>query len=90
MLTVTTAVKFRRDLRICAKRHYNMALLSAAINTLRIPAPLPRQNKDHGLTGQYAGHRECHIQPDWLLIYRVDGDELYLARTGTHAELFGE
>lgn len=88
MLTVTTAVRFRRDLRICAKRRYNMALLSAAINTLRIPAPLPQQNKDHGLTGQYAGHRECHIQPDWLLIYRVDGNELYLARTGTHADLF--
>ena len=88
MLTVTTAVRFRRDLRICAKHRYNMALLSAAINTLRIPAPLPQQNKDHGLTGQYAGHRECHIQPDWLLIYRVDGNELYLARTGTHADLF--
>jgi len=89
MLTVTTAAKFRRDLRTCAKRRYNMALLSVAINTLRIPAPLPRQNKDHRLTGQYAGHRECHIQPDWLLIYRVDGNELYLARTGTHADLFG-
>ena len=89
MLTVTTAVKFRRDLRTCAKRRYNMALLSAVIDTLRIPAPLPQKNKDHGLTGQYAGHRECHIQPDWLLIYRVDGNELYLARTGTHADLLG-
>lgn len=89
MLTVTTAVKFRRDLRTCAKRRYNMALLSAVIDTLRIPAPLPQKNKDHGLTGQYAGHRECHIQPDWLLIYRIDGNELYLARTGTHADLFG-
>ncbi len=90
MLMVTTSAKFRRDLRTCAKRRYNMALLSAVIYTLRIPAPLPRQNKDHGLTGQYAGHRECHIQPDWLLIYRVDGNELYLDRTGTHADLFGK
>lgn len=52
-------------------------------------APLPPRNREHGLTGDLAGCRECHILPDWLLIYRVEGDELYLVRTGTHSDLLG-
>ena len=54
-------------------------------------APPPERNHDHALTGDWIGHRECHIQPDWLLIYRIEGDVLVLtlARTGTHSELFG-
>jgi len=71
------------------KRGYNMELLQAAVDTLRIPAPLPEKNKDHALSGNWSGFQECHILPDWLLIYRIAGDELYLARTGTHADLFG-
>ena len=52
--------------------------------------PLPEKNKDHELTGDWVGHRECHIQPDWLLIYRIEDDVLVLtlARTGTHSDLF--
>ena len=50
--------------------------------------PLPRQYKDHPLTGDWKGFRECHIEPDWLLIYKIDSDDLYLVRTGTHADLF--
>lgn len=54
-----------------------------------VPAALQPQNKDHSLTGSYIPHRECHIQPDWLLIYYQTDTELYLYRTGTHADLFG-
>ena len=51
---------------------------------------MPDRNRDHALTGDYIGFRECHIRPDWLLVYRVDGDalELFLFRTGTHSDLF--
>ena len=56
---------------------------------LLIPTPLPPKNKDHPLLGNYTGNRECHITPDWLLIYRINNNELYLVRTGTHADLFG-
>lgn len=66
-----------------------MSLLQQAVDTLRIPAQLPAKNRDHILTGDYSGYRECHIEPDWLLIYRQVGNELRLDRTGTHADLFG-
>ena len=66
-----------------------MALLQQAVDTLRIPAPLPAKNKDHNLSGSYYGYRECHIEPDWLLIYKQSDDELKLDRTGTHSDLFG-
>lgn len=89
MLKLNTSTKFKRDFKLCIKRGCDTALLQAAIDTLRIPAPLPPKNKDHGLSGNHAGERECHISPDWLLIYRVDGEELYLVRIGSHADLFG-
>lgn len=89
MLNLNTSTKFKKDYKLCMKRGYSLELLKAAVNTLRIPAPLPPKNKDHGLSGNYSGCRECHILPDWLLIYRVDGDELYLIRTGTHSDLLG-
>ena len=65
-----------------------MELLQRVIDTLRIPAALPVQNVDHNLSGNYAGYRECHIEPDWLLVYRYDGGKLLLYRTGTHGDLF--
>ena len=89
MLNLNTSTKFKKDLKTCQKRHYNFSLLQTAIDSLRIPAPLPQQNKDHNLTGEYTGCRECHIQPDWLLIYRQTETDLYLVRTGTHSDLFG-
>lgn len=68
------------------KRGYGLTLLTDIINKLTEGKPLPEKNKDHPLSGS----RECHIAPDWLLIYEVDGDELflYLTRTGTHSDLF--
>lgn len=89
MLEINATSKFKKDRKQCIKRGYNMSLLNKVVNTLCIPAPLPPANKDHGLVGNYVGRRECHIAPDWLLIYRIDGNALYLDRTGTHADLFG-
>jgi mRNA interferase YafQ len=89
MLDLRFGAQFKRDRRLCVKRGYDMGLLSVAVETLRIPAALPPQNRAHALTGNWAGYQECHLAPDWLLIYRVEGNELRLARTGTHADLFG-
>ena len=90
MLEINATTQFRKDRRLCVKRGYDMMLLNAVVDTLCIPDSLPQGNRDHVLVGNYAGHRECHIAPDWLLIYRVRGNALYLDRTGTHADLFGK
>lgn len=90
MLDVRYSTKFKREFRICLKRGYNMRRLQAVIDVLRIPEPLPPKNRDHNLGGNFSKYRECHIEPDWLLIYRQEGNELLLYRTGTHADLFGE
>ena len=89
MLQVSFVGKFKKDYKLCQKRGYNIALLQSAIDILAIPQPLPQKNKDHSLMGNYAGYRECHILPDWLLIYQQTQDELILYRTGSHADLFG-
>ena len=89
MLDVRYSSKFKKDFKTCSKRQYRIELLQQIVNILRIPDTLPPKNSDHNLSGNYAGYRECHIAPDWLLIYRQDGNELLLYRTGTHADLFG-
>ena len=89
MLNVRYSGKFKKDFKVCVKCGYKMALLQQVIDILLIPAPLPIKNKDHKLSGDYSGYRECHIEPDWLLIYKQTDTELKLDRTGTHADLFG-
>ena len=89
MLNVRYSTRFRKDFKLCVKRHWNMELLQQVIDTLKIPDTLPQKNFDHSLSGNYSGHRECHVAPDWLLIYKQDEKELLLYRTGTHADLFG-
>ncbi len=90
MIEVRYSTRFKRDVKTCEKRHYKLELMKQVIDTLRIPATLPAKNEDHVLHGNYAGYRECHIESDWLLIYRQDKDELLLQRTGTHSDLFGK
>ena len=90
MLKLNVTGQFKKDRRRCIKRGLDMSLLNTVVNTLLIPAPLPAINKDHPLNGNWGNKQECHIQPDWLLIYRIDGDELLLYRTGTHSDLFRE
>ncbi len=82
--------KFKKDLKAVIKRGYNIALLEVVVDILASGQELPVKYKDHALIGNYKGCRECHITPDWLLIYEIDGDELilYLTRTGTHSDLF--
>ena len=87
MLNLNQSNKFKKDYKLCKKRGYHMDLLQSVINTLRIPEPLPAKNKDHSLSGNFVGKRECHISPDWLLVYQIIGNELYLVRTGTHSDL---
>lgn len=90
MLDVRYSTRFKKDFKTCAKRCYDLILLERVIDVLKIPDVLPQKNADHNLSGNYAGYRECHILPDWLLIYRQTEDELLLYRTGTHSDLFGK
>ena len=82
--------KFQKDLIRIQKRGYDLSLITEIIKKLANGETLPEKNKDHFLTGNYAGKRECHITPDWLLIYEIDGENLflYLTRTGTHSDIF--
>ncbi len=89
MLNVRYSTQFKKDFKTCIKRGYKMPLLQQIIDTLRIPTPLPAKNRDHNLSGNYSGYKECHITPDWLLIYQQTDTELKLDRTGTHSDLFG-
>ena len=84
--------RFKKDYKLAMKRHLDIELLDDIIRALSRGETLPEKNKDHELSGDWAGHRECHIQPDWLLVYRIEDDVLVLtlARTGTHSDLFGK
>ena len=90
--TVKFTTQFKKDYKLAIKRGLKIELLDAVIQALANDNPLPEKNNDHFLSGNWIGHRECHILPDWLLIYRIDGDILVLtlARTGTHSDLFGK
>ena len=87
---IRPTVKFQKDLKRIQRRGYNIALLTEIIKKLAAGEDLPTKNKDHNLTDDFIGCRECHITPDWLLIYELVDDELilYLTRTGTHSDLF--
>lgn len=81
---------FRRDYKNISKRGYNLALLKEVVEILAGGEPLPERYRDHALTGDFLGCRECHIRPDWLLIYQIENKDLilYLTRTGSHSDLF--
>ena len=90
MLTIKYQTAFKRDYKQIVKRGYDTRLLEEVIEMLAEQKPLPEKFRDHDLTGNYKGCRECHILPDWLLVYEVNNDELilYLIRTGSHSDLF--
>ncbi len=90
MLKVRYSNKFKKDFKIIIKRGYDVTLFENVLEILRAEKPLPEKYCDHALKGEYMGHRECHISPDWLLIYKVENDmiTLSLTRTGTHSDLF--
>ena len=90
LMELKKTAQFRKDLKRMIKRKLNIDLLDEVIQTLRERKPLDPKHRDHALTGDYAGFRECHIQSDWLLIYLVDGKNIVLtaSRIGTHSDLF--
>ena len=81
---------FQKDYKRLEKRKYDLAKLDVVIKALQTGEALDPKYKDHALSGNWKGYRECHIQPDWLLVYKILDDELILvlARTGTHSDLF--
>lgn len=92
MLKIRYHNSFKKDYKRIVKRGCDVSLLERVIETLASGEKLSEKHRDHELVGNYEGFRECHILPDWLLIYRIDGDELVLclSRTGTHSDLFAK
>lgn len=90
MLDLVTTTQFRKDLKQIRKRGYDLSKLAAILQKLLAGEPLQAKHRDHDLTGDYKGFRECHIEPDWLLVYAIDKGKLILtaSRTGTHSDLF--
>lgn len=90
MLMIKYHTMFKKDFKRIKKRGYDISRLEKIVELLANEVPLPEQFKDHNLSGNYNGFRECHIAPDWLLIYQVNNNELVLvlSRTGSHSDLF--
>ena len=90
MLKIVLSNRFRKDLKLAQKRGINLNLLRDVVNALTNEEKLAAKYHDHDLSGVFSGFRECHIQPDWLLVYRIEKNELelFLFRTGTHSDLF--
>ena len=90
MYKIKPTSKFQKDLKKISKRGYDLSLLKNVINILAREEELPLKYKDHPLKGNFVNCRECHIAPDWLLIYEKTEAELYLylTRTGTHSDLY--
>jgi mRNA interferase YafQ len=80
--------QFRRDVKLAQRRGKDISKLRQLILLLAEGQPLPPRYKDHPLSGDWKHYRDCHIESDWLLIYKIEGDDLYLVRTGTHSDLF--
>jgi mRNA interferase YafQ len=89
MLKIVYTNKMKRDAKRMKKRGKDMSKLIAALDLLASNTPMPEKYCDHRLKGEWKDYRECHIEPDWLLVYEIDDDMLYLylTRTGTHSDL---
>jgi mRNA interferase YafQ len=88
MLSVVYRNKFRKNLELMIRRGKDPEKIKQVILVLVNEQPLDIKHRDHPLTGNFSGFRDCHIEPDWLLIYRIESDTLYLERTGSHSDLF--
>ncbi len=90
MLDIVSSNRFKKDLKLAIRRGYKIELLEDVVNKIANGMALEPKYKDHELSGDFKGLRECHITPDWLLVYQVIENELvlYLVRTGTHSDLF--
>lgn len=90
MLDIVASNRFKKDLKQIIRRGYRIELLDEVVKKLAGKEPLDEKYRDHALTGDYSGFRECHVTPDWLLVYQIREKELvlFLSRTGTHSDLF--
>lgn len=89
-LNIVVSNQFKKDLKLASKRGFDIDKLKEVVDKLAGQMALDKKYKDHNLLGEYNGFRECHIEPDWLLVYRIEKSEveLFLFRTGTHSDLF--
>lgn len=89
---VKSTTQFKKDYKLAMRRGLDIGLLEDVIAKLALGLPLPEKNRDHALSGNWAGHRECHVLPGWLLVYRIDDGVLVLtlSRTGSHSDLLGK
>ena len=89
-LKIVASNQFKKDLKVAGKRGLDLDLLTEVVDTLAAQKPLNVKHRDHSLSGSLRGFRECHIEPDWLLIYRIEDNELelFLLRTGSRSDLF--
>jgi mRNA interferase YafQ len=88
-LALRTTTAFEKDLRRAQKQGKDLDKLEAVVDLLQAEQSLPARCRPHALHGTWSGHWDCHVEPDWLLLYRVTEGALILVRTGSHAELFG-
>lgn len=88
MTQIFQTSQFKKDLKRTKKRGKDLQKLKQIIEWVISGNPLPEKYRDHALTGNWSGSRDCHIEPDWILIYRINDNSLYLERTGTHSDLF--
>ena len=82
--------QFKRDVKLSQKRGKDLIKLRTLMLLLIEEKPIPPHYSDHPLKGHWKHHRDSHIEPDWLLIYKLDGNDIYFVRTGTHADIFCE
>jgi mRNA interferase YafQ len=87
-MKISQTNQFKKDIKRQQKRGKNLQKLKDVIELLFDHQSLPEKNRDHALAGDWVGWRDCHVEPDWLLIYKTSPEELLLGRTGTHADLF--
>ena len=88
-LDLRTTTAFEKDLRRLERQRKDIDKLEEIVNLLQARKPVPSRCRPHPLHGNWSGHWDCHVEPDWLLLYRVTETSLILVRTGGHAELFG-
>ncbi len=87
-MRISQTAQFKKDIKKQQKRAKDLQKLKLVIDMLVSSTPLPPKHRDHALGENWAGWRDCHLEPDWLLIYKLQPDELILGRTGTHSDLF--
>ena len=88
MKNIFQTSQFKKDFKKVRSRGKDLEKLKILVRAISTGDPLESRDYDHPLSGKWTGSRDCHVEPDWVLIYRIDGDSLYLERTGSHSDLF--